>query len=129
MLENNEKISFKNTLLWTMQSIQIWKICLLVYMVYFIFWVFPNLILFTSYFIILYHDYLNERKKYFNISSADMLHIFTIQFHYFSNPAIFLAIFSFMLITCHIMASNSESHAIAIKFYFGVWQSRIHYFL
>ena len=64
-----------------------------------------------------------QKKKIFRYQlykSADMLHFFTIQFHYFSKPAIFLAIFSFTLITCHIMASNLESHAIAIKFCFGV---------
>ena len=48
-----------------MHSIQIWKICSLVSMKYFVFWVFTNAILFTSYSIILYHNYLNKRNKYF----------------------------------------------------------------
>ena len=48
-----------------MQLIQIWKICSPVWMIYFVFWVFKNSILFTSYPIILYHDYLNKRTKYF----------------------------------------------------------------
>ena len=48
-----------------MQSIQIWKICLLICMKYFVFWVFTNSILFTSYSTIFYNDYLNERKEYF----------------------------------------------------------------
>ena len=73
MLEHNEKISFKNISLWTMQSIWIWKICSLISITYFPFRVFTNSVLFTSYSIILYHDYLNKRKKYsekiFNRSS------------------------------------------------------------
>ena len=48
-----------------MQSIQIWKICSHVCMINLVFWVFANSILFTSYSIILYHNYLNNRKKYF----------------------------------------------------------------
>ena len=34
-------------------------------MIYFVFWVFTNSILLTSYSIILYHDYLDKRKKIF----------------------------------------------------------------
>ena len=53
-----------------------------------------------------------------SISFADMQHFFTIQCHYFSNPAIFLAIFNFMLIKRHdIMAYNLESHIIAKKMF------------
>ena len=47
------------------QLIQIWKICSPVWMIYFVFWVFTNSILLTSYSIILYHDYLDKRKKIF----------------------------------------------------------------
>ena len=43
-----------------MQSLQIWKICSLICMKYFLFWFFTSSILF-----ILYHDYLNKRKRYF----------------------------------------------------------------
>ena len=49
-----------------------------------------------------------------------------IQCHSFSNPAIFLAIINLMLITGHnIMACNLESHAIAIKCCFGMWQTHV----
>ena len=118
-----------------------------------------------SYSIILYHNYLNKRKKYFknifNLSSclgpslpvcflkhpckqcnsplditdqfykfADMLHFFIIQCHYFSNPAIFFAIFNFLLITCHsIIVCDLESHTIAIKCCFGMQQPHMQYFL
>ena len=65
ILEHNEKITFKNMSLWTMQSIQIWK-NMLVCMTYFVFfWVFTNSVQFKSYSIILYHTYLNKRKRYF----------------------------------------------------------------
>ena len=58
-----------------------------------------------------------------------MLIFFVIQCHYFSNPAIFLAIFSFTLITRHVMACNLESHTIAIKYCFGMQQPHVQYFL
>ena len=47
-----------------------------------------------------------------------------------SNPAIFLAIFNFPLITNHnIMAADLESHTIAIKYCFGMRQAHMRYFL
>ena len=55
MLEHNEKITLKKISIWTMQSIQIWKICSLFFMTYFVFWFFTNSILFM-----LCHDYFEN---------------------------------------------------------------------
>ena len=52
ILEHNEKLTFRNISLWTIQPIQIWEICLIVYMTYFVFRVFANSILVISYSII-----------------------------------------------------------------------------
>ena len=102
----------KNISLWTMQSIQIWKICWLVCMMYFVFWVFTNSVLFTSHSIILYHNYLNKRKKCFeNILSRSSYLGFTslnaVPVCFLKHPckqfSFLLDISSISLQTCYIL--------------------------
>ena len=58
------KSNFWKYTIMNMQSIKILKnIYSLFYMMYLVFWAFTNSILFTLYSIILYHDYLDKRKK------------------------------------------------------------------
>ena len=63
MLEHDEKMYFKNIVSNAINE-DLKNMFARLYDI-FCFWVFINSILFVSYSIILYHSYLNKRKKYF----------------------------------------------------------------